>query len=449
MSIPAIYDSLPAQTRSCWRALSHLPGPVLDLEEVAAACGLPIPDARHLVEALVGAGLLKEGPSHVTPAPTVRFDAEMRDLARAAASRDDLPVDREVALRRWVEGIVAITTAAERVLSPWHLRLSRDLRHMPPDPPPFGADPTGAVEWLARHEATVMAALTVAEAQGWHSLAWQVVHAAWPHWHRAKPVPVAIDAHERGLAAARAAGDRCAVREMLTSLAGMLRAGRAYDQAWECALEARDSAHVDGDVRAEAQATHQAGSVALESATRVAGLDPAARVRVAREYFVKALSLRERLHQEASSEEEGFLYQRQCSLTRIQLGQVELHLGSPDTAIKVLSRAHADLTSLGDSLDAARALTWLAWAHAVRASDPTPALHLLERAKAAFHAASARSWIVRVEEVRGDIHHRHEQWDLAAEAYSEAQRLLDLFPDSFSTEDAQRIGGLLKSLPEN
>ncbi|WP_158678644.1 tetratricopeptide repeat protein [Streptomyces sulphureus] len=429
-SLDETYAELTVDEARCYRVLGLLPVVDVDLDAVATAGALPADVAERALEALVDLRLAE--PVRRGGRLTVRLHDDVRRHAAALARDDTADMQQEV-LRRWMGWLLATATSAERQLAPWHRRLPRDLVYLP-NPAPFH-DHGAALDWLQDHEAALRAAILLAEERRWDRTVWQLVHAMWPHFHRRKPLELGVDLHQRGLAAARRCGDRLAEREMLTSLGVMLRGLRRHTEAREGAALALESARLDDDPRGMAQALNQLGNIHLEQGE----------LGLARPLLEESLRLREALRERHADDAE--LYSRQAGLTRVLLGWLALDEGRDADAIEQLGQAHSALAGVGDRLDAARALAFLASAHG-RSPDQLPrSWALFDRAEAQFAEAGAVLWHARVAEFRGDVARRHERWGDARAAYTEAVRRFTTVPDSLSTDDAHRIAALLDQLP--
>jgi tetratricopeptide (TPR) repeat protein len=421
-----------------YRRLSLLPVPVFTPPAAAAVCGVVPATADRLLDELVEAHLLEDlGPDPDTGLARYRFHDLLRAHAGEVAAEEESEEDLDRAVRRVVDFHLSAATAAEALLTPSHRTLRRDYA-TEPAPPPFH-DAPGALRWLDAERAHLMAVLRTAAARDWHAAVWQLADALWPAFLRLRPYDLWIEAHERGLAAARRDGDREGVSRMLTSGGTGLRSVGRYDEAAAWFRQARDAAGEDiaqlvpyeGEApkeltaarRAEAQALHGLGQT-----HRLAG-----RLDEARAHFAQALTLREEIG-----------YRRGAALTRLSLGETVLAAGRPDEAVPQLARARADLLAENDPYDAARALAFLGRAHALRdGTRHTTADDRLRQALAEFTRTGSVHWQGRVLEMLGQ----------GAEERGDLERARDFYEQSLaryrpvSEQDRRRLTERLRHLP--
>ncbi|GLF96571.1 ATP-binding protein [Streptomyces yaizuensis] len=427
-----------------YRRLSLAPVPVLSAPVAAAACAVPPAGADLLLDELAEVSLVEDlGPDPRTGLGRYRFHDLVRTHARGMAARSETTADATGAVRNTVEFYLRAATAAEELLSPTHRTLARDYERPAGAPPPFTEAP-GALRWLDAERSHLMAVLRTADARGWDAACWQLADAMWPLFLRLRPYELWIEAHERGLAAARRAGDGGAVRRMLTSGGAGLRNAGQYAEAVEWFREALDAARedvaslastgTDGGTgtgpgtgrgallaarRTEAQALHGLGQT-----LRLAG-----HTAEALEYFDAALVLREEIG-----------HRRGAALTRLCRGDIALEQGRPDDALPDLRRARDELLAVDDPYDAARALAFLGLAHgqasaAARTAPPDRADRaaeseaLLRAALAEFEDTGSVHWqgrvlalLGRTAEERGDRAAAREWYALSLARYETVDR---------------------------
>ncbi|WP_030599327.1 tetratricopeptide repeat protein, partial [Kitasatospora aureofaciens] len=217
--------------------------------------------------------------------------AEVPDRDQAQRAAAELPdAHREEIARRIADDFLLRATAAEHLLTPWHRSTARTIEYAPAPDMRDGFDTaTRARSWLAASTDDLQVLISHAEHRGWWHWVWQAVHAFWPHWHLVRPLALARELHEQGVLAAQRDGARVGEREMLTSLAVILRSQGEYEQALTASGRALTSAREDEDARAEAQATNQHGSILLD----------AGRPLEARPHLEQALALRSDLVEQA------------------------------------------------------------------------------------------------------------------------------------------------------
>ncbi|MEU2086618.1 tetratricopeptide repeat protein [Streptomyces albus] len=410
--IDQIYEQLPPDVARAHRLLATLPAVRLDVHAVSAALACPAPDAQQVLAALADRRLVEPWPGQPS-GPVYRLHDEVAGHARRAAALADPPEARTEALRRWLDWLLATTSRAERILTPAHRQLARDVHFLPPAPPFAADDQDGAREWLIAHGNDVAAAVHAAHGRGWHAMVWQLVHAAWPLWRLQRPLELWVQMHELGLAAARECQDRLAQREMLTTGVIALRGLGNYDSAADWAQTALDLARDDDDERGQAQAWHELGTCWYKTG----------RCAEASSALETAISIRTRIG-----------YARGVALSQLVLGQLALDTGQPSRAADLLSRARAGLRAAGDTLDAARATALLGRAHAALGRHED-AEQLLRTALADMQRIGARPWHGRVLAMLGQTAEERGQRRRAAQWYRRALAVLE----PASPRDAARV----------
>ncbi|MFB6438261.1 tetratricopeptide repeat protein [Streptomyces sp. NPDC056411] len=413
------YAVLTGEAARLYRRLALAPAQVLDTRLAAAAAGIPLGEAEQLLDVLVEANLIEDiGPDSYRFHDLVRLHAEQRGQS------DEQPAHRTELLRRVCEWYLATATEAQCRLSPIQLTLRRTYRYEPELPAPF-QDGAGALAWLETRRMDLLAAVRAAYEQGWDDLAWQLVDALWPLFHRLRYHDLWVDAHDIGLQAARRSGDRSAERQMLNSGAiGFSVAGRV-DEAIRWFSWSLEAAREAGDARDEGQALHGIGS-----AHRQAG-----RFREATAFLRRAID---------TWEAAG--YPRGAALSRIVLGEMALESAGAEwdgrRAVEYFEQAHRTLLAVDDPYDAARALAFRGRARAVD-GDYRTAVSELREALAFFEAAGATPWQARILEMLGTSAAEHADAAAARDCFARARQLYALQ----SPSDAGRVGDLLAALP--
>ncbi|MGX1914161.1 ATP-binding protein [Streptomyces phaeochromogenes] len=405
------YESLPVPAARLYRRLGHLPLPELDGRIAAAAGGHTIHEADELLNVLVEANLLQDpGPD------SYRFHDLIRLHARQRGTEDEA----DDAVRRVADWYLATVTEAEKLITPAQFTLDRDHVHQPYLATPF-TDESGALHWLDQHRVNLMAMLRTAEDRRWHTLVWQLVDAMWPLFLKRRYYDLWIEAHERGLAAARLAGHAAAERQMLNSGAIGLSAARRIDQAIEWYGASRGAARLAGDRRDEGQALLGIGAAHYE----------AGRLTEAVPYLDRAI---------AAWMETG--YSRGTGLARIVLGEIALAAGDPLLAVRHFDRAHATLTAVPDPHDTARALAFLGRARAAAGEYESGTAQLLSALGTFEHSGSVH-WQARTLEMLGQTAQGSDRTDTARDYYLRSLAL----SAPISVEDAGRLRERLESLP--
>ncbi|MCX4903897.1 NB-ARC domain-containing protein [Streptomyces sp. NBC_00878] len=405
------YEALPAPAARLYRRLGHLPLPELDGRIAASAGGHTLHEADELLNVLVEANLLQDpGPD------SYRFHDLIRLHARQRGTEDEA----DDTVRRVADWYLATATEAEKLITPAQFTLDRDHVHQPYLAVPF-TDETGALSWLDRHRVNLMTVLRTAEDRRWHTLVWQLADAMWPLFLKLRYYDLWIEAHERGLTAARLAGHAAAERQMLNSGAIGLSAARRIDQAIAWYGASREAARLAGDRRDEGQALLGIGAAHYE----------AGRLTEAVPYLDRAIT---------AWKETG--YSRGTGLARIVLGEIALAAGDPPLAVRHFDRAHATLAAVPDPHDTARALAFLGRARAAAGEHASGTAQLLSALGTFEHSGSVH-WRARTLEMLGQTAQDSGRADTARDYYLRSLALCA----PISVEDAGRLRERLDSLP--
>ncbi|MEU7191155.1 tetratricopeptide repeat protein [Streptomyces sp. NPDC045369] len=418
------YAVLTPEAARLYRRLALLPARELDARLAAVALDVPLGEAERLLDVLVEANLVEDtGPDAYRFHDLVRLHAEERGRA------EESPAAREETLRRVGDWHLRTASAAQALLSPIQFTLGRTYAYEPALSCPF-TDESGALTWLETRRADLMATVRTADEKRWDKLAWQLVDALWPLFHRLRYYDLWIEAHEIGRRAARRDGDRAAERQMLNSGAIGLNAAGRTDDAIDWFTQSLRAAREAGDTRDEGQAL-----LGLGAAHREAG-----RFREAADHLHRSIST----WQAAG-------YERGVALARIILGEIALEdaerersggAGGPaERAAELFSQAYEALVALDDPYDAARALAFSGRASALTGTYDTAAERLGEALRF-FASAGSAHWQARVSEMLGACAREHSLPDTAREHWERARNLYA----SQSPSNARRVGGLLAGL---
>jgi tetratricopeptide (TPR) repeat protein len=227
------YEALPGDQQRLLGLLALHPAAAAETGAVAALAGLGPGEADRLVDRLHDAHLVVRDE---------RGYVEFHDLMRTFAAKHALPQvdpdDREVAVRRLVEHLVALTVAADELTEPYRFRPATGLP-VPSDVPFSDAD--SAFTWLGAQWPTLADVVDLAARHRLHDRCWQLAFVLRAFFFREKLFEPWIRTHERALEAARAAGDPSATGMILNNL------GMAH----------LESGHVDAAVRFHQQAQEQ------------------------------------------------------------------------------------------------------------------------------------------------------------------------------------------------
>ncbi|MEU3543261.1 tetratricopeptide repeat protein [Streptomyces paromomycinus] len=430
------YAVLTPEAARLYRRLALLPARQLDSRLAAVALRVPLGEAERLLDVLVEANLLEDtGPDAYRFHDLVRLHAEERGRA------EESPAAQEETSRRVGDWHLHTASAAQKLLSPIQFTLNRTYVHEPTVSCPF-ADESGALTWLETRRADLMATVRTADEKRWDTLAWQLVDALWPLFHRLRHYDLWIEAHEIGRRAARRDGDRTAERQMLNSGAIGLNAAGRTDDAIDWFTQSLRAAREAGDTRDEGQAL-----LGIGAAHREAGRFQEAEVH---------------LHRAISTWQTAG-YGRGVALARIILGEIALEdvqgersggaggaggagsaggAGGPaERAAELFAQAHEALVALNDPYDAARALAFSGRVSALTGPYDTAAERLGEALRF-FASAGSAHWQARVSEMLGTCAHEHSLPDTAREHWERARSLYALQ----SPSDARRVGDLLAGL---
>jgi tetratricopeptide (TPR) repeat protein len=395
------YANLEPSAQRVYRFLGLLPVDDIDPDMVAAACRLAWSDADWLLEVLADEHLLEAIAPLETRPVRYRMGAVVGEHARDLAEQYDDAATREGVLCRLSKWMLEIATLAQTQLTPAQATL-RKAQGMPPTTarPPF-EDEEGALAWLAAQARNLLGVLRAAEAKGWNDLAWELVDAYWPHFHRTHPYGLWIEAHQIGVAAARKAGNRAAVRQMLISGAiGLTAAGR-WDDAISWYADARDAARKEGDVRDEGQALLGIAACHLE----------AGRPQEAEPHL-----------DEAIARWDDCCYSRGIALAVTVRGEIALAADQPHQATELFVHARDALLAVDDPYDAARARAL--HGHALTLTGDTSAgIRELEDALMVLAGAGSTRWQARVLELLGVAHQLHGDRDAARRSFVQAADL--------------------------
>ncbi|KDN20377.1 transcriptional regulator [Amycolatopsis rifamycinica] len=235
------YEALPGDQRRLLGLLALHPAAAAETGSVEALAGLDAGEADRLVDRLHDAHLVVRDE---------RGYVELHDLMRTFAARHALPQvepeDRDIAVRRLVEHLVAITVAADELVEPHRFRPPTGLPA--PAAAPF-SDADGALAWLGAQWPVLADIVDSAARHGLYDRCWQLAFVLRAFFFREKLFEPWIRTHERALEAARAAADPGATGMILNNL-GMahIEAGDA-GTAVRCHQQAQEQFALAGDDR--------------------------------------------------------------------------------------------------------------------------------------------------------------------------------------------------------
>ena len=233
------YEALPGDQQRLLGLLALHPAAAAETGAVEVLAGLDAGETDRLVDRLHDANLVVRDE---------RGYLELHDLMRTFAAKHALPRvapdDREAAVRRLVEHLVALTVAADELAEPHRFRPPTGLPA--PATVPF-SDADGALAWLGAQWPALADIVDAAARHRLYDRCWQLAFVLRAFFFRERLFEPWIRTHERALEAARAAGDPSATGMILNNL-GMAHvesgrpgdAVRFHQQAQEQFALARD-----------------------------------------------------------------------------------------------------------------------------------------------------------------------------------------------------------------
>lgn len=218
------YRALPERAAALFRLLSLHPGPEFSAAAAAALADIPVRQARHTLDVLVGAHLLEQhGPDRY----------KYHDLLRAYAldqvkNGETLPA-RTAALRRILLWYLLTTDAVQALVSPMEPHVDIDADEAPDRvwtaaaPNEFD-DSDHALRWYNLEQVNLTSAVRTAAEAGLNDIAWRMHITLRSIYMRENPFDEWIITGHIALAAVRRVQNRRGEAEVLESL------GIAYTQ---------------------------------------------------------------------------------------------------------------------------------------------------------------------------------------------------------------------------
>lgn len=401
------YQALAASTAGLFRALGHHPGSEVGLAAAAAAHLGTLADTRQEMHRLAGAHLLEL---------TGRDRWQWHDLLRAYAAersqQEDTSDERGQIVLRLIEWYLHTAANANEVLSPLRKLPALPVRRTSIDPSTFGDDYDSALAWCDREAANVVFVIQLAFEHKHHELAWLLAVANFNYFWLSKRRNAWIGAHERGLAAARAAGDQVGEAWCLHNLAAAYADLRQWDHALPALDEAIQLRRDLDDTWGLGWSLFAAGTAALDRGSP----------------DVAETNLREAL---TVVESMSFDYGRGAILS--QLGSALRKQGHTAEARTTGEQALAVFEELGASDGQAFALLRLGATHTVL-GDPEQALEYLDRALKLREHGHDQWGAAEVELSRGHALRDCGAIDQARAAWSSAAEQFDLWLDPRGAE---------------
>ncbi|MFM9462755.1 hypothetical protein ACKI1K_07855 [Streptomyces scabiei] len=428
------YSSLPRDTPApaIYRRMGAAFVVNFDPPMAAAVCDLTHAHAARELERLRDLQLIQAvSDDEPSRGPVYRLHDEARAHARYRATAEAAVGEAEETLRRCTDFFLFNASSAEQAVTPHHRQLERSYLYPPAEPLHFG-DADSALAWLDAQQHNLLPAIRAAAAGGLDASTWQLAHAIWPYLRSSHNYQLWSESHDLGLQAARRCGNRPAEIEMLNTWGVALRGIGRFEDAARTFNAVLDLALATQDRRAESQARHEIG------ATHVYTGLPAQ----AEQFLLLAREQRAELARTSDSERDQATYTRAVAITNVCLGQAQLARGRAIEAIETLAAARTTLLDVPDPLDAARALAWLARAHAA-GGDSAKGEEYGRRAVVECDATRSARWSAHSRELLGHTVLEAGQTDLARILYEEAVGIYA----GVSRRDEERVRRHLQKLP--
>lgn len=400
VSVQAVFDlsyrALPEGAARLYRLLGLHPGADFDTAAAATLADVAHSEADRLLGILTDANLLDEGSED-----RYRFHDLIRLHARAKLAESTSGDERQAALVRLVKRYLQAAVSADVAIMPgrWHLG-----RYYGAERPVSFENRAAALAWLELELGNYMAVLKAAHRHGLHEAVWQICEALWGLFLLHKHYRQWIEAHEIGIAAARACGDPVAEARMLEAL------GFAYLNLKDFEA-ARQHHHLA--LRLEQEADHQIGEASALEGLGIAELatgniDPAI------EFFTRA----QRIHQRLGRP-------RGVALMRRHIGEAFSGAGRHAEAVENLSAALRFFEEADEPYHQARTLTCLANSHllAGRLDDAGDVLGrsllITEQSGARHENAGVHAALAHLAARRGEVGVEREHLHKAFAIYTE------------------------------
>ncbi|MDN3353765.1 BTAD domain-containing putative transcriptional regulator [Actinomadura sp. DC4] len=222
-SIALSHDALAPEHRRPFRLIGLLDLPEVAPWMIAALLDRPAGETEDIVDALVDARLLEAGRADTDGGYRYRCHDLVRLFARERALATDPPEEREAAVKRVMESLLAFARGADDALPSRRLRL--------PEASTGHAAPAAPLAWFEANRATLTVAVRQAAALGLAEPAWRLaatlvnffdLRGYWDDWART---------HRDALGAARACGDPRGETAMEYGLGILATVGDRYDDA--------------------------------------------------------------------------------------------------------------------------------------------------------------------------------------------------------------------------
>jgi tetratricopeptide (TPR) repeat protein len=352
-ALTTAYQQLDPDVARFYRLLGQLPGRTFDEGTATVAADLGAPRTRRLLTALKDAGLLLlQNDGRYRLHDLVRVHAWERAVAEEAETQ-------EVALvERVTTHYLFLTAAADRALFAGRLRISDLAGLLSRVPNPFAAaDAATPLEWLDAERANILAVLRAAVRCQLHTLAWQLAEAFTVLFPRRQHLSTWTESLELGVEAASAAVVPAAEARLRSMLSRPLTELGERERALAELRAAAVLAEATGNLRLIASVQEHLGRYG----DRFDG-----------ELAVTAYERCVQLNERAG-------HRWGAAVAQYFLGRAHDARGAHSQALDTLRQAHTELTSLGATRAAARALAAIGVVHD-HLREPAIAIHALRAA---------------------------------------------------------------------
>ncbi|MCG8923270.1 BTAD domain-containing putative transcriptional regulator [Lentzea sp. CC55] len=260
------YHHLDSDRQELFRLLALVPGADLDAHAAAALAGVPVPDARDVLEELVECNLLLQRRSD-------RYCLHdlVRDCARDLADAAHTPSELDSARRRLFDYYLHLADVRGRRSLPGRRGFEPDLAWEPELPPSRSEEDD--VRQLRAEYKNMVAVAEYASAHGWHVHAWQLPCLLLPYLTRVGQRSGVLELSRNALRAAQALGDRCGESMALTTIAFALREAGRHGEVLEFLGRAITISRELGDLPAVVGGLRDLGAARVQAGM----LDDAAR----------------------------------------------------------------------------------------------------------------------------------------------------------------------------
>jgi tetratricopeptide (TPR) repeat protein len=320
------YRDLGSEVARAFRLLGLHRGPHISVGAAAALIGAPAPQARRLLDRLVGVHLV-EG---IAP-DQYRIHDLLRVYAAERANAEEPDAQRRSATLRMLDWYLRACYAANHVLAP--------QRHDPVLPAPEFELPAitfdsydNALSWCETEMANLVAATQLAVDVGANTTAWQLPVGCWNYLFLRKRWSAWVSAHEAGLIGARHGGDRFGESWVLNNLAHAHRELRRFDEARALLKQALAIRDEIGDLIGQAWSHAALGLVDMDISDHATAVSQ----------FQHALEIRAKIAESGDSDPEIVVANRH--------GQ-GIALANLGDAYRELTRFEASLKCLREALD--------------------------------------------------------------------------------------------------